>query len=159
MLSRFLAAAVALFAGSFAAPVTASAEETFGGGLAFHPGIRPYSPAVVHAPSFARGHVGPHGIGLHRSGLHRFAQWPDVPGTRWWWWTGLDEIGPYAYDYPPYAQSGGAPAGERQAPPPPAAAEGRPQAVTIYRSGCRTQTQTVPSEFAGTRTINIIRCY
>jgi len=47
------------------------------------------------------------------------------------------------------------------APPAPAIADGMPQPrpAMVYRPGCRTQAQTVPSEFGGTRTVNITRCY
>jgi hypothetical protein len=47
-----------------------------------------------------------------------------------------------AYDYPPMANFS-----ERSRP------------VVTYQPGCRTDTQTVPSESGGERTINITRCY
>jgi len=180
MVSRILAGAAALVAiGSFAAPVAVSAKGASGGAFGghaslghaspafhsgmhpgLHPGLQPHGPFPAHAPFFAHGpflgHFGAHGIGFRR-----FALRPDrFPGTGWWW-TGFDEIGPYAYYYPPYTQPGSAAPGDQSAPPPPAAADGTPQTrpAMIYRPGCRTQTQTVPSEFAGTRTVNITRCY
>jgi hypothetical protein len=164
MVSRIvLAAIVALFIiGSCAAPV--SAKGAFGGGghpgFAFHSGPQPRVPFVAHGRFFARERV--HAIGSHRLALppDQFSKSKSV-----WWWgfdaTGFDATGPYAYYYPPYEPSGGAAAGELPAPPPPTAGDGAPHAkpVVIYRPGCRTQTQTVPSEFTGTRTINITRCY
>ena len=157
MVSRFVfAGVVALFAlGSFAAP--ASAKGAFGGGhagFAVHSGLHPHGPLVAPGPFFARVHA--HGIGLHRLAFPRDRFGARAPGPVWW---GFDAIGPYAYYYPPYEQSGDAAAGQQPAPPP--VVEGAPQTkpVVIYRPGCRTQTQTVPSEFTGTRTINITRCY
>ena len=159
MVSRIcLAGVAALFIiGSFAGPV--SAKGTFGGGghpgFAFHSGLQPRGPFVAHGMFFARGR--PHALGSHQLALppDQFSKSKSV-----WWW-GFDAIGPYAYYYPPYEPSGAIAAGEQAASPPPTAADGPPQPkpVVIYRPGCRTQTQTVPSEFTGTRTINITRCY
>jgi len=160
MVSRIvLAGVVALFSiGSFAAPV--SAKGAFGGGgrpdFAFHPGLQSRVPLVARGRFFARERV--HAIGSHRLALppDQFSKSKSV-----WWW-GFDAVGPYAYYYPPYEPSGAAAAGEPPAPPPPTAGDGAPQAkpVVIYRPGCRTQTQTVPSEFlGGTRKVNITRCY
>jgi hypothetical protein len=49
---------------------------------------------------------------------------------------------PYPYPYPPYENFS-----ERSRPP------------VFYQPGCRTDTQTVPSESGGERTIHITRCY
>jgi len=159
MVSRILAGAVALFAlGSFAAPIPASAK----GGFAGHAGFAVRPAIAVHKPFFnphgffvPRALLRPHGLGFNWFALRRNR----FPSTTWSW--GFDAIGPYAYDYPSYAQTGDASVGAQSAPPPPpAAADGaQPRPVVVYRPGCRTQTQTVPSEFSGTRTINITRCY
>jgi hypothetical protein len=161
MVSRIVLAGVVALStiGSFAAPV--SAKGAFGGGhpgFAFHSGPHPRAPFVAHGRFFAREHA--HGIGSHRLALppDRFSR-SGFSRSAWWW--GFDAIGPYAYYYPPSEPSGVATAGEQPAPPPSTAGDGAPQTkpVVIYRPGCRTQTQTVPSEFTGTRTINITRCY
>jgi hypothetical protein len=72
------------------------------------------------------------------------------PGSPWWWGYGSDlpsyypgeyAYGGFAYPYPAENFS------ERSRP------------IVTYQPGCRTETQKVPSESGGERSINITRCY
>ena len=77
-------------------------------------------------------------------------------------------LGPYGYYYPPdyygpsyyppqYYVPSETPASGEEAPAERPVAPYRPAA--IYPPGCVTQTQKVPSESGGERTVNITRCY
>ena len=68
------------------------------------------------------------------------------------WWAG-SYIPGYAYQYAD-------PSGEvPYAYPPTENFSERSRPVVTYQPGCRTDTQQVPSESGGERTINITRCY
>jgi hypothetical protein len=70
-----------------------------------------------------------------------------------WWGYAPDYSNYYPSEYaapyaePPYAYQPSADFSERSRP------------VVFYQPGCRTDTQKVPSETGGERTINITRCY
>ena len=87
---------------------------------------------------------------MHGFGFSRFRD-RLTPGFPFWW--GYAAAGPY--DYPAdYVQPYGTPT---VAYPP---FEGFPrQPVTPHVPDCHTDSQTVPSEGGGQRTINITRCY
>jgi hypothetical protein len=73
------------------------------------------------------------------------------PGSPWWWGYESDLAGyypagyaaPYGFAYPYPAEN----FSERSRP------------IVTYQPGCRTETQKVPSEGGGERSINITRCY
>ena len=72
------------------------------------------------------------------------------PGSPWWWG--------YGSDLPSYYPAGYAYGGF----PYPYPAENfseRSRPIVTYQPGCRTETQKVPSEGGGERSINITRCY
>jgi hypothetical protein len=74
------------------------------------------------------------------------------PGSPWWWG--------YGSDFPGYYPSGyAAPYGEFPYPYPAENFSERSRPIVTYEPGCRTETQTVPSEGGGERSINITRCY
>ncbi len=163
MVSRIiLTSAVALVGiGSIVAPVWARGAfaGAFGGhpaafhaGMAHGPFIRPHGPFIrPHGPFVAHARVRT-AHGLRRFGLRRNLLL-SAP-----LWAGFDDIGPYYYYTGNYEV-----AGEEHATAAPAAVDGAPSRpvipVMVYRPGCRTQTQTVPSEAGGTRSVNITRCY
>ncbi len=157
MVSRMVLAGLgALCAvGSLVAPL--SAKGAFGGraGFAFHSAIHAHGVLVrpAHGRALAVGH--------RRFRLRQGRNFGAAFGGAWLApaWDGFDDIGPYdggAY-YPAADTDAGTTA------PAAAAVENgtlrsvRP--IAVYRPGCRTQTQTVPSEAGGTSTVNIIRCY
>ncbi len=153
MVSRIVLTGVVALVGVGSIVAPASARGAFGGhaAFAFHAGMPAHGPWFrPHGPFAAHARVRAHG--LRRFGLRQNLLL-SVP-----LWAGFDDLGPYYY-YP----AGYAAAGEEPAAAAPAAVDGAPARpvtpVMLYRPGCRTQTQTVPSEAGGTRTINITRCY
>jgi hypothetical protein len=72
------------------------------------------------------------------------------PGSPWWWGYGSDlpsyYPGEYSYGGFPY-------------PYPAENFSERSRPIVTYQPGCRTETQKVPSEGGGERSINITRCY
>ncbi|SRR6266849_482077 len=122
-------------------PVAASARAGASGG-GFHAGFRPSFHA---APPLTRAF--PARIGDFRRPFVR-----DRRVGRVLVWPGSGSFDPYYY-YP-----------SDDAAPYEGATEGisapQPRArVMVYTPGCRTQTQTVPSESGGSHTVNITRCY
>ena len=157
MTSRMFAASiVALGIGAMVAPVETSAGS---GGLIAAPSLS--ARGAVHpsvaAPSFAhtslrRGMTGAFpthvdGFRMSRPGDRR------GPGFPMWWG--------YAPSVPNYYPSEYvAPTGESPyAYPPTENFSERSRPVVTHPPECRTDTQTVPSESGGERTINITRCY
>ena len=155
MIHRILSAGLAVVGViSLFIPITASARA---GGSAggFHGGFRaPVFHAVrpAHAARPALTHAFPARIGFRGAHLRdrrlaRFPVWPDY-----------GSFDPFYYYPPDYAASY---AGAAVASPDAdgASAPQPPNRVMVYTPGCRTQTQTVPSESGGTRAVNITRCY
>src|SRR5260370_34891699 len=156
MTSRSFGASIVLLGiGSMVAPVETSAAS---GGLIAAPslsargGVRPSvrAPRSGHRslPQQMTREFSAHirGFRMSRLGDHR------GPGFPLWWGYGSD----VPYDYPseyavPYEQQYGYPSADGFSE--------RSRPVVFYQPGCRTDTQTVPSETGDERTINVTRCY
>jgi len=122
-------------------------------GWGFHP---PAPQAQLHS----------HQSGLHDSLRRRFGH-RFFRGMRFGdGYYGLDNGGGYfgpgygALDYiEPHMQPTGAEPETTGTIPVPIPGPGSMRPIVIYRSGCQTQTVTVPSEEGGNRSINVTRCY
>jgi hypothetical protein len=143
---RMLAAGIVMLGFGAATGVSAAAQ----GGSAHtslplvNPGQRPPAP-VAPATSF-RSHFGAFGAFGRSSRFGRFPWWGAAPYGQIYYppeeAPSIVSI-PVPYPlYPPYENFS-----ERSRPP------------VAYEPGCRTDTQTVPSETGGERTISITRCY
>ncbi len=157
MTSRIFAASIVVFGiGAMAVPVESSAGS--GGfiaapSLAARGAVRPSvaTPSSAHA-FMPRGMTG--GISANIRGF-RMSRPGDRRGSRFpppWGYASYAPIyypSEYAVPYEdrPYAY------------PPIENFSERARPVVTYQPGCRTATQTVPSEAGGERTINITRCY
>ena len=153
MIFRILAAGiVVLGVATMGAPVETSARS---GGFVSAPslGARSFARPVVATP-FSAHAFRPQAMrrldGFHMARLaERQSAERQSPGSPWWWGYGSDLSGyypaEYAYGYPyPYPAENFS---ERSRP------------IVTYQPGCRTETQKVPSEAGGERSINITRCY
>jgi hypothetical protein len=145
MIHRIVAASIILLSFGLTAAVSAAPTGRSAHPLALvRPGQRIPTPTPP-STRFVR-HFGAFGAFDHR----HFARFP--------WW-GYGSYGPtdfpsdyapeaeplpypYPYPYPPFENFS-----ERSRPP------------VFYQPGCRTDTQTVPSESGGERTIHVTRCY
>jgi hypothetical protein len=152
----FAASIVLLGVGAMIAPVETSAGS---GGLIVAPSLsaRGAVRPSVGAPRFAHtslrqgmtrefpAHI--RGFRISRLGDHR------RPGFPLWWGYGSYDPNYYPSEYaapyeePSYAYPSTDNFSERSRP------------MVIYQPGCRTETQEVPSETGGERTINVTRCY
>jgi hypothetical protein len=138
-----IAAVVTLGIGTMIAPDQASARAggfVAASSLSAHGSVRssfasPHS-ALGHMRDFRMAHPGDRHVGT---------------GFPLWWAGGYLPSYPYGYADPfgevPHAYPLMENFSERSRP------------VVIYQPGCRTDSQTVPSETGGERTINITRCY
>jgi hypothetical protein len=121
--------------------------------------VRPGAPPPVAAPSFAHRFV-PRGIGAfsRMDGFHRGSRFGDGRGQAVPLWWGYASTFP-GY-YPPYAAPEYLPPyGDLPyASPPYVNFSERSRPVVAHAPECRTDSQTVPSESGGERTIHITRC-
>jgi hypothetical protein len=157
MASGIFAAGIVVFGiGAMAAPVESSAGS--GGPIAApsfaaRGAVRPSVAAPPSAHTFlSQGMIGrtPAGISGLRMSRHADRRGPGFP----LWWGDATYVpnyypseyaapyGEFPYAYPPFENFS-----ERSRP------------VVTYEPGCRTDTQTVPAENGGERTIHITRCY
>src|SRR5262249_23122690 len=137
MIDRRLLLAVPLLAGigAVAFPPAAAARGPGGGSraaFASHPGFHPHAAFLAHRRGAARA------CAARRSAGAAFSA--GLP-----WWPGFDDQGAY-YAYVDVPGAGDGSAMSAWAPQDGAAA----QRVVIVHPGCRTQSQTVPSESGGT---------
>ena len=153
MTSRMFAASIVLLGvGAMVVPVETSARS---GGLGAAPSlpargaVRPF----VAAPAFAHTSLPP---GMTREFPGHIRDFPmSRLGPRFPQWWGYASYVPnyypseysVPYEVPPYAY------------PPPQDFSERTRPVVAHQPECRTDTQKVPSEAGGERTINITRCY
>ena len=162
VVSRIVLAAVIGMFGIAASVAPLSAKGGSGGsrasggraGFAFRAGLHAHGAFALH-PHFHAHVIGhqPFRLGQRRNFIAPYRGALFVP-----FWGGLDDTGPY---YPAYYPSADTAPDDDSAP---TAADDsaapRPRMpIAIYRPGCRTQAQTVPSEDGGTRTVHITRCY
>jgi hypothetical protein len=154
MTSRIFAASIVVFGiGAMVAPLETSARS---GGFAAAPSLaaRGAVRPSVATPSFAHVFM-PHrmtggiatirGFHVSRLGDHR----------------GRDFSPPWGYAYVPnyYPSEYAVPNEDRPYAYPAENFSERARPIVTHEPGCRTSTQTVPSEAGGERTINITRCY
>jgi hypothetical protein len=159
MSSRIFAASIVVIGiGAMIPPVETSAGSA---PLAAAPMVRPGAPPHVAAPPSARRFV-PRGTGAFPriDGFHRMSRLGDGRGQvfpQWWGYAStFPDYYPPAYAAPEY----GAPYGEfPYVSPPYVNFSERSRPIVAHAPECRTDTQKVPSESGGERTINITRCY
>jgi hypothetical protein len=156
MTYRMLTAAIVVLGiGSMAAPAATAARSA--GPLAA-PSISFHGAGRPSGTPWPRGHMfpPPRMTGSFSTPMRGFRMSRDHDRRRFPIWWGYPSVLPYypsdyvvPYNEPPYAYPAieNAPVSERAVP------------AIIYRPGCRTDTQKVPSEDGGERTINITRCY
>jgi hypothetical protein len=154
MTSRIFAAGIVVFAiGAMVAPVETSARSggfiaapSFAARGAVRPSVAAPSSARAFMPQRMTGGI-PTIRGFHVSRLrdHRGSDFPPPWGDAY-----VPNYYPSEYAVPyedrPYAY-------------PAENFSERARPIVTYQPGCRTATQTVPSETGGERTINITRCY
>ena len=146
----FAAGIVVLGIGTMAAPVETSARSggfVAASSLGARSFVRPSSAAPFSAHTFRPGGVRQlNGFHMSREGEHQ------GPGSPWWWG--------YASDLPSYYPAEYAvPYGAHPYPYQTQNFSERSRPIVTYQPGCRTETQKVPSEGGGERSINITRCY
>jgi hypothetical protein len=139
MLHRMIAASIAVIGVSVLAVPLAQGFNQRGAGL---PLVNPGKP-IPKPPSGG-------GMHPHFGAFHNFRRHEEFANGFPLWWGG------YASDYQP-TETTTPEAPLFYYPPRDFADRSRPQ--VFYDPGCRTDTQTVPSEAGGTRTITITRCY
>src|SRR5579872_2124816 len=149
MIFRILAASIVVLGiTTMAAPVATSARSggfVSASSLGARSLVRPAIATPFSAHTFRTEGTRPlNGFHMARQAERR------TPGSPWWWG--------YESDLPSYYPAGYAYGGF----PNPYPAENfseRSRPIVTYQPGCRTETQTVPSERGGERSINITRCY
>jgi len=146
----FAAGMVVLGIGTMAAPVGTSARP--GGFVAASSlGARSFVRAAI-ATQLSAHTFRPEGM-RQLNGFHMSRQAErQGPGSPWWLGYGSDLPGYYPAEY-------AAPYGAFPYPYPTENFSERSRPIVSYQPGCRTETQKVPSEGGGERSINITRCY
>ena len=154
----FAASIVVLGITTMAAPVETSARSggfVSASSLGARNLVRPAIATPFSVHTFRPGAMRPlNGFHVARQEERRSAERQSAerqsPGSPWWWGYGSDlpsyYPGEYAYGGFPY-------------PYPAENFSERSRPIVTYQPGCRTETQTVPSEGGGERSINITRCY
>ncbi len=149
----FAAGIVVLGVATMAAPVETSARS---GGFvsASSLGARSFARPAIVTP-FSGHAFRPEGMrplnGFHMARqAERHSAERQSPGSPWWWGDGSDLTSYYPAGY----AYGGFPY-----PYPAENFSERSRPIVTYQPGCRTDTQKVPSESGGERSINITRCY
>jgi len=138
MLHRIMAAAIAIVGASLLAAPLAQAFNQHGAGL---PLVDPGKP-IPTPPSGGGTHP-------HFGAFHNFRRHEELANgfPLWWGYAGAYQPAETTTTEPPIFVYPSRDFADRS----------RPQ--VFYQPGCRTDTQTVPSEAGGTRTITITRCY
>jgi hypothetical protein len=150
----FAASIVVLGVATMAAPVETSARSggfVSASSLGARSFVRPAIATPFSAHAFRPEGLRPF-IGFHMARQERQSAERQSPGSPWWWGYGSDLSSYYPAGY-------AAPYGEFPYPYPAENFSERSRPIVTYQPGCRTETQKVPSEGGGERSINITRCY